>query len=1217
MSVPELIVVQTSKPSALEFLLKTGDLRKKPSFIEIVAAATENKGVGPVILTRRNNVDFVQSCKCKFKFKLKNTTVVLDEAFGLQLAVKYCIKIVLYDENRSKLAESLKIITTLAEVPTAPVITTARSKEVGQVELTLKLGKWLGYEVKSARVFLFKDVANAGLDDISIIEIPLTVPTQHATGATVVLDLAPQVVLGADTDYICKVALDSNIGLGPFSEAFSFKAVDVPDGPLNVEIQHLHLENTLAVTWKAGADSVQYGNLLRFRVDLFVMPFVGSSKEILFESIAEKVPLLNRGLNQALGQGFNPDFYEENSKVPQISLEKLNEHKFVFDQARQTEFLSQMSVLFPEYNVSRQLKFKAKLFASNGVNSSLAVESRQITVIRFALPDNYTDLFDLTAKGLQTKKESGIERKINFEAKPKVGITFAQLKSLLVDLPTTRRLDTPKPPPAPWAKGIAFQLDLIQNGFKNSFVNSIIIDDATPEVSITPITTNIPFLTSDELLLTFWLIDANDNKSYSIVYPLSIPLEVPALVYRPDTPFTVNAGIVSALVIAVSGTKTETLSAKFLLRNFSDVTPNRAPFIETLPLLLDPTEKNENEFKISYDFQLPANASQVSEIKLSVFEKQSGVITPLKVFSEPNGSRVVISNTNLTDVADSFQFNLFDRTISPSSPSEYVALLYVEKSVILQKLKVYNNVEITEDITIKSSTAGTVLTIADESLLENKIDITLFGRDLTSLRIPLASDLELASDLALLNKTSLKDTHLFVYLNIQGLLPTSSSSSSFIITAKVNRFVNGQSYDAERILSTAFRDDIGFIDASEGKTYDCDGNQFAFRVNRNYNFSDTLFITSWPIAYDGKTTDTPEPVFNYVASNQFIFRNYRRELWALINLKAGGGPVPYDVAAVMVILNTANRSTSNTFRIFLKNESIDGSIVRELNTIRVILPGMGGGLQPSTKPDISIGYTMSLEESLTIATKNANLAKRTRNQKEVEANVATAVKTEAVASLEKIQTEKANVESRLLLVTEKKIISDKNYKDLEQKVFDADQVVISAKIQASQANDEFLLVQQELIIIKEDEELARIAYQKLLDTGTATVDELTMALKLLNLKSRQAADIGFKLLNLEEVKLSIDKKILNFQQDSALARENLVLAQADLITITSEYDATEQELLKVEDDIIIAQQYLSNAEAVERGALLDRDAAVTLKAAAVKDLQNIQKALAQPPLERD
>ena len=39
----ELFVTLSSVPSALELLLETGELSKKPSYIEIVAAATENK----------------------------------------------------------------------------------------------------------------------------------------------------------------------------------------------------------------------------------------------------------------------------------------------------------------------------------------------------------------------------------------------------------------------------------------------------------------------------------------------------------------------------------------------------------------------------------------------------------------------------------------------------------------------------------------------------------------------------------------------------------------------------------------------------------------------------------------------------------------------------------------------------------------------------------------------------------------------------------------------------------------------------------------------------------------------------------------------------------------------------------------------------------------------------------------------------------------------
>jgi hypothetical protein len=930
MPLPEIIVTLKQKPSALEFLLETGDLSKKPLLIEIIAAATENnRGVAPVILTTRKNVESVAG-DAEGKFKLKPITVVLDEDFGLKLTNKYCIKVVLYDENRSKLAESPKVITTLAEVPEAPVITAARSKEVGKAELSLRLGMWSGADIRSARVCLFKDVDASELDDIILLDIATTVPSKHATGAAFILDLAPHVVLDAITDYIVKVAFESPIGLGAFSEAFSFKAVDVPDVPLGVMLEHLHLDNTLSVTWKAGADSVQYGDLLKFRVDLSVMPFEGRSEEIAFASVAEKVPLFCGCVNN-----------------PKIDLVNLNKHEFVFDRAAQTEFLSQMSVQFPQYTVSRQLKFKAKITASDGMNTSEAAVSSQITVIRLVLTDNYTELFDLTAKGLQTKKESGIERKINFEAKLKFGITYAQIKELLVDPKPLGSVSTP----APWAKGIAFQLDLIQGTSKKSFANSIIVNDTTPEVSTTPMETDIPFSTSDALKLAFWLIDANDNKSYSVVYPVLIPLEVPALVYRPDPSFTVNAGIVSAIVIALSGTKTETLSAKFSLRNYSDVSPNPAQFIETLPLLLEATGRIENEFKISYDPQLLAGASQVAEIKLSVFEKQAGVTTPLQIYSEQSGSRVVISNTNFTDVANSVRFKLFDRTVSPSSPSEYVALMYVEKSVVLQKLKVYNNVEITgRDITIMSSAADKVLTFQDMDLSANKIDVTFSGVNLMGLRVPLASESRFNLDLALLNISSLKETHLFVYLDIQDLRP---SPDSVNITAKVNRFIDGQPYKAERVISDVLRDDIGF---PEGKIHDFDKSLglLAFRVNRNGNGEDILFITTWAIPKDGVSINTPEPVFNYVAPNQFIWRNNRLEEWALINLKAGGGPLPYDIDAMLVILNTANRSTSNAFKVLVNDESVDGAIVRELKAIRD-RPLFQGSVTPEIVRPISQG----------------------------------------------------------------------------------------------------------------------------------------------------------------------------------------------------------------------------------------------------------------------
>jgi hypothetical protein len=1171
----ELFVTLSSVPSALELLLETGELSKKPSYIEIIAAATENnRAVSPVILSSRKNVESVAGV-AEGKFKLKPITIVLDKDFGLKLAIKYCIKIALYDESRSKLAESSKFITTFAESPATPVITSARSKNVGQVELSLRLGKWSGADVRSARVYLFKDVENATSDDITLLDIATTI-TEHATGADFILDLAPHVVLDVNTDYIVRVAFESKIGLGDFSEAFSFKAVDVPDSPLDVSMEHLHLDNTLSIKWKAGADSRQYGNLLRFRVDLSVMPFEGRTEEITFASVAQKVPLF---------EGF-----KINSK---IDLVKFNKHEFVFDRAAQTEFLNQMSVQFPQYTVSRQLKFKARVTASDGMNISEPTDSSQITVIRLGLTDNYTQIFDVTAKGLQTKKESGIERKINVEAKLKNGITYAELKKLLVDLPTpTRSLGVP-PPPAPWAKGIAFQLDLIQGDFKNSFVNRIIVDNATPVVSTTPISTDVPFSTLDELKLTFWLIDANDNKSYSMVYPVPIPIEVPALVYPSDTSYTVNAGIVSIPVNVVSGTKTETISAKFLLRNFSNISPNPAPFVETLPLLLVPTGLNEYEFKISYNPQLPANASQVSEIKLSVFEKQVGVTTPLQIYSERNVSRVVISSTNLTDIAESVQLKLFDRTVSPSSPSEYAALLYVEKSIILQKLKVHNNDEMTQDITINWSAEDTVLTIADESLSENKIDITFAGRNLTSLRIPIASDLQLASDLALLNKSSLKDTHLFVYLNIQNLRP---SPSPVRITAKVNRLIDGQSYAAESLLSGELQDDIGFVDVSSGRTYDFDGTQIGFRVNRNDNFSDTMFITSWPIAYDGKSIDTPEPVFNYVASNQFILRNNRSEVWALINLKAGGGPLAYPVAAVMVILSTANRLTSNTFKVFLKDESIDGSIILELNAIR-----SGGLLMETpfpTRPDISLGYSVSPQETYRRASIELNAARAARLIRETEANDAMVLRTIAQDSVTTILLDIENTKSKLASLIENKQISDATYLANEHILLIAERIVVDAKAETERIIVE--LDDTKIVLLRLQDE-----FSQLIPVGTNTQNDSDLAHEI----TRQINDTIFRLSQLEEAKVDSEQRLLSVRQDYDNSQANFLLAKDKLVIITSDIQTTEQELLRIEYDLVVAQNSLlvaENSERIAQSALL---LAVTNETVAIKEFENIRLAL--------
>jgi hypothetical protein len=1191
-----LTFVLKERPSALEFTVKSeAAYITKPATLEIFAVKSAGSSD---ILSKRIMVEYEPAGDSKYK--LKETLVVLDEIFGLAIGSKYVIKFALYDDRRSLLAESQKTLATLAQLPEKPTIIGVRNIELGKVEMQVTLGQWKGADIIGAKVLLFKDKLDDADDDISMLDIPISsIPPKHVAGTPFSFRLPDNAVQGDSTDYLVKIAFESSIGLGEFSNVFEFKARDVPDSPLGVTLEHLHLDNTLSVKWKAGADSVQYGNLLRFRVDLSVMPFEGRSDEITFASIAQKVPLLT----------------EEISEVPRVSLEKLNEHEFVFDRAAQTEFLSQMSVQFPQYTVSRQLKFKAKVSASDGINSSDAAVSSQVTVIFLVFYTvNQTEIFDLTAKGLQTKKESGIERKINFEAKLKNGITFAQLKRLLIDPKPVGSVSTP----VHWAKGLAFQLDLIQGTSKKTFSNSIIIDDATPDVSITPMETDIPFSTSDELKLTFWLFDSIGDKSFSLVYPVPIPLEVPALVYRSDTSFTVNAGIVSTVVNVLSGTKTEALSAKFLLRNFSDVSPNPAQFIETLPLLLEATESSPllleateysqlleatgNQFKISYNPQLLAGASQVSEIKLSVFEKQAGVTTPLQIYSEQSGSRVVISNTNLSDVADSVQINLFDRTVSPSSPSEYVALLSVDKSVILQKLKVYNNVEITgRDITIKFSAADMMLTTADESLPENKIDITVTGLNLIGLRIPLASDARFALDLALLNKSSLKETHLFVYLDIQDLRPSSFSPIN-IITAKINRFIDGQPYKAERVISTEFRDDIGFFsDVSLGRTYDCDGIEFAFRVNRNYNFRDTLYITSWPIAFDGKSIDTPQPVFNYVASNQFILRNNRSEFWALINLKAGGGPLAYPNGAVMVILNTANRSTSNTFKVFLKNESIDGSIIRELNAI-LSQPLFTGDPGAPRKLVRSIGYSTDVQIAFDKATTNAAVAKTTRQALEIRVTEAKLETTDALTERTEAIKSVDVAELELPRAKELQTLADAVYIDFQETILQLEKDLQLAEITRIEAIKGLIEFDVKYAEVKMEYTKAEEAYLRAKEIGLPSSDIKQLKDKLEEVTD-QLEDAEQLLNGRQKAVNDSEQALVVLEESYMVAKDALIKAKDESIRLGQDYEAIENELLILRDFAKKADDNWVVAETKYGAAVSELEKAITGEAQAVKELE--------------
>ena len=432
----ELQVIVNLKDAAFEFELKTADLSKKPAYIEIVAAASENKGAAPQILSSRKQVEAKEG-DALGKFKI-DETVLLDGTFGFKLATGYCIKIAAYDEARSKVAESSKLLATLAQAPEAPQLNAVKYVEVGKVALSLRLGKWSGARITSARVFLFKDVERATDDDIRIIEIPISID-KHVTGSAYSLNLDS---LDNETDYFAKVAFENDIGLGPFSDAFSFRPVDVPDTPLLAALAHSHEDNKLKIQWKAGEDVLQYGDALKFNVEVLVAPFDDSSEEISFAS-AQVEPLKR-----------------VKEIVDEITVYETDKVRFnVYEVPVTSDILATLVAAYPERKVARLLKFRAEITSTDGTNSSAAAKTSQVTTLRAsaAVIALYEDNVVISASGSQTRNADKVDKEVNVEVKLKAGVKVADIKKLLTDPPLIKNGSS-----SPWATKIEYKVSLVQ-----------------------------------------------------------------------------------------------------------------------------------------------------------------------------------------------------------------------------------------------------------------------------------------------------------------------------------------------------------------------------------------------------------------------------------------------------------------------------------------------------------------------------------------------------------------------------------------------------------------------------------------------------------------------------------------------------------------------------------------------------------------------------------
>ena len=898
----ELQVIVNLKDAAFEFELKTADLSKKPAYIEIVAAASENKGAAPQILSSRKQVEAKEG-DALGKFKI-DETVLLDGTFGFKLATGYCIKIAAYDEARSKVAESSKLLATLAQAPEAPQLNAVKYVEVGKVALSLRLGKWSGARITSARVFLFKDVERATDDDIRIIEIPISID-KHVTGSAYSLNLDS---LDNETDYFAKVAFENDIGLGPFSDAFSFRPVDVPDTPLLAALAHSHEDNKLKIQWKAGEDVLQYGDALKFNVEVLVAPFDDSSEEISFAS-AQVEPLKR-----------------VKEIVDEITVYETDKVRFnVYEVPVTSDILATLVAAYPERKVARLLKFRAEITSTDGTNSSAAAKTSQVTTLRAsaAVIALYEDNVVISASGSQTRNADKVDKEVNVEVKLKAGVKVADIKKLLTDPPLIKNGSS-----SPWATKIEYKVSLVQTllvaGDSKVDGTNVIDLSSEPPVLRNKLSTDVAFAKSNKLSIIYWLSDANGNKSQSFLYSKEVKIPVPALVFRATEDFTVNRGEVSTEVYAYPGTETDTLAASILSRAYYRFpASDRDPFEETnlLALLALSTP---NLFKISFKPTFSGNnLSETVALRLKVIESRSGALST--VFADQADIKTVVSNTDLSPISGAIDVIPFDATISPSLASSYKVLVSVPKSNIVEKLQTFNNEALPYEVALKATASGKVLTLADSEKSENEIKIALSSAKLESIELASSLDSSFKQDLAIIHKSSLIDTHIFVYLKITSLAP-----SVLAITAKVSRVIDGQEYSDSRQISFKLNDDFGFV----GGDYQFSDKALAIRINRNGNVEEDGFMSVWGLAEGRGTSDGPLKVSAVLRQASFIKRN-QVEDWALIDLVPPGAQVPFVVEALLVVMTTGGRSTSSTFRVL--QTPGDGKIIEDLAKAQLLL----------------------------------------------------------------------------------------------------------------------------------------------------------------------------------------------------------------------------------------------------------------------------------------
>ena len=855
-----------------------------------------------IIVLSRRSLDIVQKkIMVKFvqtlenKFSLEETKMTLDETDGLHVGLKYVIKLNLFSAS-VKLAVSSKIIATVAALPSQAKIIGVKNLELGKTELTLDLGPWQGASPKVARILLFKDKQADEEDEITTADVPMTAVENWYDASKQYTFALPDDMVDGFNEYLVKVALISSIGIGPFSEVKRFQSRNVPDCPLALKLIHSHLDNTVVAEWKQGEDARQYpASDLSQDLKVLCKPWEGSDETVLFYS---KERILPKREEASVSTGEQPiDMHALNQLI--ISLQTLS------------AFLDELSIQFPDRQLSRSTGFECRVTTSDEINKSLPAVSNIISILRASgdvgvLAEN---AFRVGVSGQQTIRHDGeVERTVEVKATLKDGNTFADLRKLLTEHSNQ------------WATGVGYEVALTQEDGECKMVafGSITFNDTTDRTSITSLPAE-EFSSSDKLDIRFWLIDNAGNKSGSFPFSEELSLKVSAVASH-IAPFVVEiGGIISTLVNVFKGTKSSTLAATLSTRPTSDLSFN---FVSSLQLLLVATGQPD-EYKVSYHFPVIPSLSQKVEIKLSVDEIEAGVSS--QIYSDAESSQLVVSDTDLEEVV--INFNAFDRTPEPESPSDYQVLVFIEKAVIIRKLQILNNIEITRVIKLKVLASSNMLTFQDEADEENTLEVAFsMPSSCVGIRVPLQSDPQLLADLTMRNLAYLKDSHFFCYLNISDLQPSKLS-----IKTQVIRYILGQQYMAEKITQVTLKDVASFGVASEDFDYSEDKKKVAILINTHGNYVDTMVISLLALAASGTDNSIPQFKTCNLLPSDLIQRG--SETWALIPYGKDSDGGYSNIGAFLTILYNLG-ITSNQIKFSILKQQGSGAIIAELEEIQ-------------------------------------------------------------------------------------------------------------------------------------------------------------------------------------------------------------------------------------------------------------------------------------------